>query len=193
LIEFPPRLVRVSSVRSTLLQASIGSLKLRNYYDRYRALLPREFHEAVLETLAPMWLPVEAALAHYEACEQLGLSEHEQLDIGCDVGRRIQRSALSTIARASRAAGVTPWLGLASVDRMWVRLMQGGGARVMRSGPKDSLVEFEGIPLARFMYFRNAFRGLLLAACELFAKTSFVRTLHPQCGPMRLAYRLSWV
>ena len=154
---------------------------------------PRRLSKAVLETLAPMWLPVEIALAHYEACEALGLPEHEQHDIGCDVGRRIQRSALSTIARASRAAGVTPWLGLSSVDRMWVRLMQGGGARVVRQGPKESSIEFEGVPLARYTYFRNGFRGLLLAACELFAKTCYVRVQHAQCGPTRLSYRMSWV
>ncbi len=192
-IDFPSSMVSVHAVRSTLLQASVGSLRIRNHFDRYRALLPREHHDAVLQTLAPVWLPIEHAIAHYEACERLELAASEQVDIGADVGRRVQRSSLSTIVRASKAAGVTPWLGLHSLDRLWTRLMQGGGTRVVRMGPKDARVVLESVPLARFEYFRNGFHGLVLAAGELFSRRFYVRTVQNACSASRLEYRLSWV
>jgi hypothetical protein len=192
MVAFPSPLQRVTSVRSTLLQASLESLRQRNLLERYTALLPERHHEAILRTLAATWLPIEVGIAHYRACESLDLLEHEQIDIGGDVGRRVQRSALSTIARASRAAGVTPWLGLGSIDRLWSRLMQGGGVCVAKLGPKDARIVFDAVPLAQFRYFRNGFRGLILAAAELFSKRAYVHVIHHQCGPMRLEYRLSW-
>ena len=192
MVALPSPLVRVSSVRSTLLHASLESLRQRNLMDRYVELLPEQYHEAILRTLAATWLPIEVGIAHYRACESLELLEHEQVDIGTDVGRRVQRSALSTIARASRAAGVTPWLGLSSMDRLWFRLMQGGGAAVTKLGPKDARIVFEAVPLAQFRYFRNGFRGLIHAAADLFSKKSYVHVIHHQCGPTRLEYRLSW-
>lgn len=191
-VELPSPLVPVTAVRSTLLQASLESLKQRNHFERYRALLAAEYHEIVLHTLAPTWLPIAAAVAHYESVERLELPESEQVDMGSDVGRRIQRSALSTIARASKAAGVTPWLGLSSINRLWLRLMQGGGAQVLKIGPKDATIVFEGVPLARFQYFRNGMCGLIQAAADLFSNRAYVRTVSQGCGPTRMEYRLSW-
>lgn len=192
LVRFPSPLHPVSHVRSTLIQASVGSLRDRGLVDRYTALLPEQHHELILRSLAAEWLPVEVGMAHYRACESLDLLEHEQTDIGGDVGRRIQRSALSTIARAGKAAGVTPWLALTAMDRMWARLIQGGGVQVVKVGPKDARVELANVQLAQFMYFRNAFRGLVLAAADLFAARTFVRTQHGRCGPDRLEYRVAW-
>lgn len=193
MVAFPSPLQRVTLVRSTLLQASLESLRIRNLLDRYAALLPQAYHEPVMQTLAPTWLPVDMAMAHYRACEELQLLEHEQVDMGGDVGRRVQRSSLSTIVRASKAAGVTPWLGLASIDRLWFRLMQGGGVSVTKLGPKDARIVIDSVPLAEFRYFRNGFRGLIHAAAELFSNRAYVHVVNGQCTSMRLVYRLSWV
>ena len=48
------------------------------------------------------------------------------------------------------------------------------------------------MPLAQFRYFRNGFRGLIHAACELFANKSYVHVVHNQCSNTRLSYKLSW-
>ncbi len=192
IVPFPTPLRSVTRVRSTLIQASLASLRERHLIDRYTALLPSEYHETVLQTVAGTWLPLQIGVAHYQACEELRLLESEQVDIGGDVGRRIQRSALSTIARAGKAAGITPWLALSSMDRMWARLIEGAGVQVVKTGPKDARIEIESVALAQFMYFRNAFRGLVLAAAELFSQRAYVRTMHPQCGRERLEYRIAW-
>ena len=192
MVKMPSPVMHVTYVRSTLIQASLESLRIRNLVDRYAKLLPEQFHEPIMRTLAPIWLPVDTAVAHYRACEDLGLLDHEQVDIGSDVGRRVQRSSLSTLARASKAAGVTPWLGLSSIDRLWFRLMQGGGVSVTKLGPKDAHIVIDLVPLAQFRYFRNGFRGLIHAACELFANKSYVHVVHNQCSNTRLSYKLSW-
>jgi hypothetical protein len=192
MVAMPSPVRHVTFVRSTLLQASLESLRIRSLVDRYTALLPAQYHEPIMRTLAPTWMPVDTAVAHYRACEELGLLDHEQLDIGGDVGRRVQRSSLSTIVRASKAAGVTPWLGLSSIDRLWFRLMQGGGVSVTKLGPKDAGIVIDQVPLAQFRYFRNGFRGLILAAAELFANKVYVHTMHGQCSSSRLSYKMSW-
>jgi hypothetical protein len=192
MVALPSNLTTVTYVRSTLIQASLESLRIRNLVDRYASLLPEPYHEPIMRTLAPTWMPLDTAMAHYRACEQLDLLDHEQIDIGGDVGRRVQRSSLSTIVRASKAAGVTPWLGLTSIDRLWFRLMQGGGVSVTKIGPKDARIVIDSVPLAEFRYFRNGFRGLIHAAAELFSNKSYVHTMHAQCSPMRLTYKLSW-
>jgi hypothetical protein len=192
MVPLPSPVTLVTSVRSTLLQASLESLRIRNLLDRYAALLPGPYHEPIMRTLAPTWLPLETAIAHYRACEELGLLDHEQIDIGGDVGRRVQRSTLSTLVRASKAAGVTPWLGLSSIDRLWFRLMQGGGVSVTKLGPKDARIVIESVPLAQFGYFKNGFRGLILAAAELFANKVYVHTVHTHCSSTRLTYKMAW-
>ena len=192
IVPFHPPVRAVRSVRSTLIQASLASLRERDLLSRYTELLPPQFHEPILRTLAATWLPLDVGMAHYQACESLGLLDHEQVDIGGDVGRRIQRSALSTMARAGKAAGVTPWLALSSIDRMWARIIEGGGVQVTKLAPKDARIEVEGVQLAQFMYFRNAFRGLVLAASELFSLRAYVRTMHGQCNAQRLEYRIAW-
>jgi hypothetical protein len=51
----------------------------RALYDRHVEALPAVYHDTVLHTLAPTWLPIAAAMAHYEACQALGLSELDQV------------------------------------------------------------------------------------------------------------------
>src|SRR5688572_32470484 len=51
---------KVRSVRSSLIQSSLQTLKSRGYFERYVPHLPREFREVILNTLEPTWIPIEA-------------------------------------------------------------------------------------------------------------------------------------
>src|SRR5688572_27123859 len=76
LLEFhSPAGSAVTQVRSTLLQSSLQTLREHGLFERYVALLPKEYHEPILLTLAPSWLPVEVAMAHYRCCDQLSLDD----------------------------------------------------------------------------------------------------------------------
>ncbi len=46
--------------------------------------------------------------------------------------------------------------------------------------------------MARVAYFRHAWRGMIAASTELFAKTAYTQELPAHATPLRVAYRLAW-
>jgi hypothetical protein len=193
LVTLLPSVGHVSAVRSTLIQSSLHTLQARGLYDRYVQHLPAAHHETVLRTLAPTWLPISAGLAHYHACEALGLSEIDQVDMGTAVGARVQHGFLRTLARTGQNLGVSPWTLLKQVQRVWDRTFQGGGCALYKVGPKDARADMHGLPLAQIGYFRNAWRGAFMVGLSLVCTRAFCKIAPARGGPNVLSYRVSWV
>jgi hypothetical protein len=187
------RIQPITQFRSTLLTSSLKSIQDRSLGDRYLAALPAHHHDAVRACIAGVWLPIELGLAHYEACDALGLSTQEQLAIGREVGLKIQGTFLGTMIKLAKGAGVTPWLCLGQYQRLWDRLMIGGGVLVTKHGPKEARVEFPNMVFTRIPYFRTAFRGVNAASCELFCTRAYVEEIKKLCSHVSLGYRISWV
>jgi hypothetical protein len=165
LIPVPP----LTGVRSTLLQSSLGTLRNLGLFERWRACVCAAHRERIEGCLAPEWLPAEVAMAHYEACEALGLNEAELVNIGRVTAGRLQGTFLDTLARTARNAGVTPWAALPYFDRLHARILRGGSVQFMRTGPKDALIEWRAVPLFRFAYYRHAYTGFVVAALKMIA------------------------
>jgi hypothetical protein len=179
-------------IRSTWLTTSILTLKSARLYERYLTKLPPEHHDTIRSNIAGGWVSTEVALAHYAACDSLGLGEKEQLDLGREAGRRVHGSVLSAMVRLAKNSGVTPWAALAQVDRLWAHSVEGGGIAVFKVGPKEARVEIVGFPCARVPYCRIGFRGVGAGALELFATALYAREVPELCSPTSLAYRVSW-
>jgi hypothetical protein len=150
-------------VRSTLLQSSLATLRIRGYMDRYLALLEPQHREEIVGSIAPSWLSVELGEAHYRACDALNLGSEELMLIGESVGDRMQGSYMETLTRTARNLGVTPWLLLKRFDSLWGRLFQGGSIQLVQTGPKDLTIEILGARLSRSLYFRTGFCGVVRA------------------------------
>lgn len=194
LIALPSPLVPVTEVRSTLLQSSLNALRERGHYEQYIQLLDRSARDVILSTLAPVWLPVATAMKHYEACDALNLTSAELLQVGEDVGSRIQGTFLATVVKKARTFGLTPWVLLAQFHRLWERLMLGGGVCLYKVGPKDVRMEARMLPLARFAYFRAAFCGVIASGVKLGAgRAVTVRFADMGSFEQRLVFRGSWV
>jgi hypothetical protein len=194
ILAHPVTIASVSAVRSTLIQSSLATLRERGFYERYLRLLDRSYHDAIFDTLTPAWLPLDIAMAHYSACEALDLEHDELLRIGQAVGDRIQGSYIGVVARGAKLAGVTPWVLLNHLDRIWSRMFQGGAVAVTKVGPKDAIIDIQGVSLASFDYFRIAFSGLFIAGAKLAsARTANVEPVYGRCGRDRLVYRAAWV
>lgn len=194
IIDRPRQLTGVRQVRSTLLQSSLNSLRELQLYDRYLERLDPAFREAIVASMAPEWLPLEMAEAHYQACEELELSSEEMLRIGEHVGNRIQGTFLATVVRRARNVGLNPWLPLGHFERLWARLMVGGGVSLYKLAPKDARVEIHNLPLARFDYFRVAFRGVISSGIQLGAGRSVtVKLTNAQMPESRLVFHAMWV
>jgi hypothetical protein len=180
-------------VRGTVLCASLKSLRARGLADRYMAALPGERHDAILALTAQTWVPVEIAVAHYQACDRLQLEREVIEDIGGESGRLLNASVLGVILRMSREAGVTPWTVIAQVERLRERLWQGSAFGVFRVGPKEARVEWLGQPCAVSPYYQIAFGAFMLASVRLFCTAVYARILPRLCSATTLGYRLSWV
>jgi hypothetical protein len=178
--------------RSTWLVSSVTTLRARGLFDRYLAALPARFHDTVTGPVAGVWLPIEIAVSHYEACEKLKLSSDEQVAIGRSVTEFVHRTSFSLAIRLVKEAGVTPWTCLALQKRLWQRVWQGGDVAVFKLGPKEARVEGVGWPCSRVPYCRSALRGVLLAQTELFCRRAFVRDIPGLCTSTSLGYRVAW-
>ena len=184
----------VTHARGTLLASSLETLKQAGHYERYREALPASLHDQVLYVLAHSWVPIELAVAHYEACDALALGAEELDNIGKLVAERLANTFLTTLVRAARDAGIdAPFIALRSQGRIWDRLYMGGGVKILRLGPKDAFGEFYGLPLSQIPYFRQAFCAYYRALAQMFTRRAYVnivRAVDPQ--PTTLALRGSW-
>lgn len=181
-----------TAVRSTLLTASVESVKKAGRMDQYVSLAPSGVREAIEFGVAGLWLPMEIAVGHYATVNALGFTEHEVVENGRSVGGRLNNTFLGVVIKLAGSAGTTPWLPLAQTGKLFERVFRGGGLQVERLGPKEARVEIVGLPLMASAYFRAALRGQILAGCELFCKRAYVRDndrLTAHAG----TFRVSWV
>ena len=106
-VALPTMVPPLSAVRSTLIMASIESLREEGLYDRYHELLPERARHHVVDAVAGAWVPLAAALDHYAACDGLGLAASSQVALGGRTFVRIKGTLLGTAVRiATSSAGV---------------------------------------------------------------------------------------
>ncbi len=179
--------------RGTLLVASRQTLKRRGHHDRYLAALAPEHASALDAAFPAAWLPIELGMAHYRACDALDLAEGEQLAMGGEVVRNLQRTFIGSLVKAAgTGVGITPIFGMQRFTTVYFRTIKGADARLVQCGPKDARIEFVGLPFASIRYFRRAYRGFIQAGCELFARRVHVAELASYLGATTCAYRIAW-
>ena len=182
----------VTAVKHVALIMSLTQLQESGYYERYAQLVDPEVLKQVHSGLAMAWSPVELALAHYQACENMMLTNEQLAALGKVVGTRISETTLVVSAK-SREGGADLWKELDSVHRMWARLNQGGSAQVSKLGPNEMLLELRGFKLPRFRYYRQA---QVTFICSAFAAAGvrmtsarLVRYSEPRD---EVSYRFTW-
>ena len=74
ILPFPARIAPARHARSTLIIASIASLRQRGHFEEYERALAPEHKETLLGAVAATWIPLDATFAHYAACDSLGIS-----------------------------------------------------------------------------------------------------------------------
>jgi hypothetical protein len=194
IIALPTAVPPFTGVRSTLIQSSLNTLRSRGHFERYVKLLDPRHQATLLESLAPEWLAVEAARAHYAACDALALTPSELLEIGEAVGDRIQGTFVGTVVRRARTVGLTPWVMVPHFERLRERLLLGGGMEVTKIGPKDCVIDMRELELCQHAYFRAAFCGVMSSVIKLGAgKSVTVRVANAGAFNQRCLFRCSWV
>jgi len=191
-LALPERFDRVRHIRSTVLLSSYAAIRDRGYDTPYRAALPKEHHPALFEAVAGMWIPIEAAVAHYEACAALGLSHDAQIALGRELGQKIRGTILGTAVRLTKEAGVTPWTVMPQFQRIWNRAYDGGGLYIEKRGPKEAHMEVHKASPADCVYWRTALCGLSVGIIELFAGKAYMQETTRKRRPGFASFRLQW-
>jgi hypothetical protein len=169
------RIPATKQVRSTLIASSQRAVRDRGRFDEYLKLVDSRWREPLTIAVAGTWLPIDAAMAHYRACDGLLFSLAEQQQIGREVGDRLHGTFLGTIIRSAKTVGVSPWTPLANAQKLYARVFDGGAVSVLRVGPKEADIEMVRNALLGVGYFRNALRSLWQVAMEFFCTRVYVR------------------
>jgi hypothetical protein len=183
---------RVTHIRSTLIMSSQKTLRDAGFYEKYDALLAPEHRQEVLTATTPRWLDLAVGMAHYQACDDLGLGVNQVVDLGQAIGSQRKGTFLGVAVNLASGLGVTPWTALAQTDRIWRRGWLGGAMRAQKVNDQEARVEVVGWPCARIPYCRHALRGLMLGVAQLLAPQAFVHEIHALQRDASLAYRLTW-
>jgi hypothetical protein len=188
----PPE--RATAVRGTVLLSSQGSLREGNHYERYVGLIEPAHRGVLIDGIVPnTWVPIEHAMAHYRACEALGLSTAQVQAAGAGTGGRINSVFIKSIIRLATGA-VEPWFAWGLAQRIWSRAWQGSAVGVRRTGPKDARVDVVGFPCAAIPYVRVSLGAFFAKNTELFCKHAVARSVRPDSDPAEaLSYVVSWV
>jgi len=190
-LALPAPLRSVNRMRSTLVMASIESVRRRGRFEDYERALPEEHKDALLHVVAATWVSLDAARAHYAACDSLGLSSEQQVLAGRTTFEGARSTLMGTAVGLARGAGVTPWQVLPMLQRMWDRGCDGGGIMVVRTGPKDAHIDVVQCDLLAFAHMRNGLRGLVASILELFCTRAYVTERRPN-GAASVYYRVQW-
>lgn len=183
---------RLDAVRGFVFTSGSKWLADRGLLERHRALLPRAVQERVAAYTASEWVPLEDALALYAACDALRLSTEEQLDLGRSVSRANNGLVMTTIAKLAGGMGVSPWVALRNIDRVWQRNNRGGAVAVYKLGERAARLEFWQVPLAVSPFFVTSMRGAVAVGLEGFSKRVAVTEAPELLTPDSFALRLAW-
>jgi hypothetical protein len=191
-LAFPATVSQIRHVRSTVLLGSLGALDKAGHRERWAAQMPSEACEAVQYAVPGVWMRIEIGLAHYRACEQLGLSDDDAAQMGASTFARIKGTLLGTMLRMAQGAAVTPWTVLPHLQRFWNRAYDGAGIRILWTGPKDARLDLAQCALADNAYYRPALGGLLRSVIELFAARVYVREHRGRRPPGTVSLHAQW-
>jgi hypothetical protein len=180
------------NVRSTLLVVSYRAVQKLGREEDYLRALPLEHRGTVVGAVAGTWVPVDGALAHYRACDALGLSYDAQVEIGRSVGVHLRGTLFGTVMNISKEMGVTPFSVIPSVPRLWPRIFDGSAMSIQALGPKEARLNIMGLPLADVPYFRNALRGQIMGMLDLFCTRTFVSLCAGQFASGATSLRIQW-
>ncbi|MDB4973221.1 MAG: hypothetical protein JWN48_1562 [Myxococcaceae bacterium] len=185
----------VTSIRGVMIVSSLRMLQELGYYERYLTLLADQARATLPYVLAQSWVPIELACTHYAACEALDLGESELTSLGEKIANRNADAFYGTLLRSARRGGMdAAWLALGAQARIYDRMYVGGSVAVLRTGPKDAVVELSGLPLAAYRYFRVAYCGYMRGLASTLLDRYYVcltTPRQPQAHSVALAG--SWV
>jgi hypothetical protein len=179
-------------MRTGVICSGQANLRARGLFERYKTLLDPGLRGTILAAVPGGWSPVDVAMGHVAACQDLGISSNDAFESGAMVGEHLNGFVVDTMARLAVGVGATPWTVLGVYGRLYRRLIDGSNFTVERPGPNEARIELSDMPLCGFSFFRDAFRGSHHAALRRFATEIRVDEIAGSPHPDGFAIRISW-
>lgn len=190
-----PDAATVTHVRGSVLSASLQHLRNTGVYDRFRELSPPRLAESLESVIAASWVPIEQMMRQLEICDALGLPETVIAEQGALVGGELGAMIYGAFLRTTRNLGADAgWIILKQSGRFMQRVYKGGGCTLYRTGPKDALLELDGLPMVSSRYFRISHHAYMRALGKMMGSASYVKAARARVPhPARIASSFSWV
>lgn len=191
-----PKAPRVTHVRGILIAGSRAGLQTLGLFEQYAERLPALHKDALLYCVASSWLPLDQTLAHFETCDQLGLTRSHFDEIGGALADRMTKTFLAAALRTVRSMGVdgqVRW-AMSNFDRFLKRIYCGGRCVIEQRGPKDLLFELSGIPFAQSPYYQGVVLSETKVLLGMLCRKLFAKQIPPRGNSKEgLALSLNWV
>jgi len=182
-----------SAIRNVVIQSSLAQLKEEGFYERYLKHIDPQKLEELKATFAPGWTPIALAHEHYQACEDIGLTEEEIARLGQRIGWRLHETTLVHSAKRNPDPSFDLWEAAGALYRVWARTYEGGSCQVVKLGPKDKLVELKGFSLTRYRYYRVAqLHGIGSAYQRFGARLEMLKIVTYNPTGDELTFRFTW-
>ena len=133
-----------------------------------------------------------AAIAHYEACDSLGLPNETIVTLGRVTAEHMKGTLLGTVVRMAKGAGMTPWTVMPQFPRFWSRAYEGGAMAGYKLGPKEARLELQKTAVCESRYFRLALCGLAMSVLDMFCAKSYVQELPGKRPAGGALLRVQW-
>lgn len=183
---------RVDAVRAFVFLSGLKWMEKKGVADEFKKLLPEYLHELVTKFTTNDWVPLDAALDAYAACDALALSMDDQVELGRFVSAANNGLVVQTISRLIGKLGATPWTALAHADKVWQRSNRGGAIAVYKTAEKTARLEFWQCPLARSPFFVTSMRGAIAVGAEAFADRVIISEMPEMTTSEGFALRVKW-
>ena len=182
----------VDAVRGFVFVSGRSWFRDHGLLDAYMAHLPERLRERAGLLTAGEWIPLADAMACYAACDALALPEAQQVEIGRAVSAANNGRVVETIARLAGGLGVSPWIALQSLHKVWLRSNRGGAVAVYELGTHEARVELWQVPMVRSPFFCSSMRGAIQAGLALLRPRARVELSDDAPGVDSLALRAAW-
>jgi hypothetical protein len=194
---FTPRTTRaatpaVDAVRGFVFSSGRKWFQEQGLMDRYVELLPPGVQERAFTITALEWIPLEEAMACYRACDAMELSASDQREVGRVVSSANNGALIETIARLAGGLGVTPWVALKDLNKVWVRSNRGGAVAVYKASERSARIELWRVPLVASSFFCTSMCGAVEGGIRLFRKGASVSEVREERTADGLTLSATW-
>lgn len=182
----------VDAVRGFVFSSGRKWFMEQGLMDRYVELLPPGVRERAFTITALEWIPLDEAMACYDACDAMELPASDQREVGRVVSSANNGALIETLARLAGGLGVSPWVALKDLNKVWLRSNRGGAVAVFKATERSARIEIWKVPMASSGFFCTSMCGAIESGIRLFRKSASVSEVRDERTSDSLTLTATW-